>query len=197
MYKKYGKRCIDLVLSGIGLIVLAIPMLVIAIAIKLDSKGPAVFKQQRLGKNERVFTIYKFRTMIVNAYEIGGIATSSNDSRITKIGAILRRTSLDEIPQLINILKGEMSVIGPRPILPIEFEEYQENEYYAKRHDVRPGLFCTVDIDYRASADRDLQFAMDAEYVENITFLEDVRTFIKIIRTVVLGKNVYKNEVGK
>ena len=197
MYKKYLKRPLDFFLALCGMTVLGIPMVIIAILIKADSKGPALFKQERLGKDQRLFTVYKFRTMCEHAYEMGGIVTKSTDSRITRIGAILRRTSLDELPQFFNIIKGDMAVIGPRPILDWEFEEYRSNKEYAKRYDVLPGMFCTVDLDYRADADRDLQFHMDAEYSENITFLGDCKVFFGIIKTVISGKNVYKEEVKK
>lgn len=197
MYKKYIKRPLDTFLALCGTIVLGIPMIIIAVLIKIDSKGPALFKQERLGKNQVPFTVYKFRTMCNHAYEMGGVATSSNDSRITKIGAVLRRTSLDELPQFFNIIKGDMAIIGPRPILDWEFKEYSSNEEYEKRYDILPGMFCTVDLDYRAEADRDLQFQMDAEYSDNITFLGDCRVFFGIIKTVVSGKNVYKEEVNK
>lgn len=197
MYKKFLKRPLDTFLALCGTIVLGIPMIIIAILIKLDSKGPVIFKQERLGKNKVPFTVYKFRTMCNHAYEMGGVATSSNDSRITRIGAILRRTSLDELPQFFNIIKGDMAIIGPRPILDWEFGEYSANKEYGKRYDILPGMFCTVDLDYRAEADRDLQFQMDAEYSDNITFSGDCKVFFGIIKTVVSGKNVYKEEVKK
>lgn len=197
MYQRFIKHFIDVVLSLIGIIVLLVPMGVIAIAIKVDSKGPVIFKQSRLGKGERPFTVYKFRTMCDRAYEKGGIATRSDDPRITKVGAILRRTSLDELPQMFNILIGQMSIIGPRPILDWEFEEYRENVIYQKRHDVLPGLFCSVDIELRALADRDTQFTMDAEYVDNISFRNDCKLFFGIIKTVISGKNVYREEVSQ
>ncbi len=169
-------------------------MLVIAIAIKLDSKGPALFKQVRLGKNMKPFTCYKFRTMCLGAFEKGGVATSERDTRITKIGALLRRTSLDELPQMFNILNGTMAIIGPRPILDFEFQPYINNMEYRKRYEALPGMFCTVDLDLRATADRETQFEMDAEYVKNMSFILDVKTFFGIIKTVVLGKNVYKED---
>ena len=128
MYRKYGKRALDFTIALIGLIILAIPMIIIAVCIVIDSGWPIIFRQERVGKKQKVFTIYKFRTMINHAYEIGGIVNSANDSRITRIGAALRRTSLDELPQLINILKGDMAIIGPRPILPVEFEEFKDEE---------------------------------------------------------------------
>ena len=191
MYKCCIKRLIDTTLALLGLIVLCIPMAIIAILIKVDSKGPALFKQVRLGKGMKPFTVFKFRTMCNHAYEMGGIAKSSNDSRITKVGTFLRRTSLDELPQMFNIINGTMSIIGPRPILDWEFEPYKENKEYCKRYNVKAGMFCTVDIDYRASADRDLQFRMDAEYADNVSFALDVKTFFSIIKTVIKGDNVY------
>lgn len=194
MYRCFFKRTIDTILAICGLIVLCIPMLFIAVWIKIDSKGPALFKQVRLGKGMKTFTVYKFRTMCNHAYEMGGIAKSSNDARITKVGAFLRRTSLDELPQMFNIINGTMSIIGPRPILDWEFEPYMDNEEYCKRYNVRAGMFCTVDVDYRASADRDLQFKMDAEYADNVSFALDVKTFFSIIKTVVKGDNVYVEE---
>lgn len=197
MYKHFWKRVIGIFLSVCGIIVCCIPMIIITILIKLDSKGPALFKQERLGKHQRLFTVYKFRTMCNHAYEMGGIATRSDDVRITKIGAILRRTSLDELPQMFNIIKGDMAIIGPRPILSVEFEEYKNNKRYAHRYDVLPGMFCTVDINYRSSANRDLQFNMDADYADNISFWLDVKTFFSVIAPVVKGKDVYREEVKK
>ena len=191
MYKHCLKRIIDTLLAIGGLIVFCVPMALIAIWIKIDSKGPALFKQVRLGKGMKPFTVFKFRTMCNHAYEMGGIAKSSNDSRITKVGAFLRRTSLDELPQMFNIINGTMAIIGPRPILDWEFKPYKDNKEYCKRYDVKAGMFCTVDIDYRASADRDLQFKMDAEYADNVSFALDVKTFFSIIRTVIKGDNVY------
>ena len=194
MYKLFIKSLLDITLAICGLIILCIPMLIIAMWIKIDSKGPALFKQVRLGKGMKPFTVYKFRTMCNHAYEMGGIAKSSNDSRITKVGAFLRRTSLDELPQMFNIINGTMAIIGPRPILDWEFEPYKENKEYCKRYNVKAGMFCTVDVDYRASVDRDLQFKMDAEYADNVSFALDVKTFFSIIKTVVKGDNVYVEE---
>lgn len=194
MYRKYGKRALDFTIALIGLIILAIPMIIIAVCIVIDSGWPIIFRQERVGKKQKVFTIYKFRTMINHAYEIGGIVNSANDSRITRIGGALRRTSLDEVPQLINILKGDMAIIGPRPILPVEFEEFKDEEKYKTRHDVLPGLFCTVDIDYRASASRKMQMDMDIEYINEMSFANDLRVFFGVIKTVVSGKNVYREE---
>lgn len=195
MYRKYIKRFLDISLSLVGLIVFFVPMIIISILIKIDSKGSIFFKQKRLGKNEKIFTVMKFRTMCENAYEMGGIVTRSDDKRITKIGSFLRRTSLDELPQMLNILKGEMSIIGPRPILDWEFDDFRGKKEYDLRHSVVPGLFCSVDIEYRASAKRELQFEMDVDYVKNITFITDLKIFCGVIKTVCSGKNVYREEI--
>lgn len=193
MYKCLGKRIIDFIISLFGIIVLIIPMGIIALIIKKDSPGPAIFKQKRTGIHQKIFTVFKFRTMCDHAYEKGGIATSESDTRITKVGKILRRTSLDELPQLFNIISGQMSIIGPRPILDWEFKENNNKSEYIKRFDVRPGLFCTVDVEHR-NADRDLQFEMDAEYADKCSFGLDIKTFFSVIKTVITGKGVYKDE---
>lgn len=193
MYKYFGKRLIDSILSIIGLIVCCIPMLIIAVAIKLDSRGPVLFRQKRVGKNGKVFTIFKFRTMVVGAYEMGGVAKSSDDARITKVGAALRRTSLDELPQMFNILRGEMAIIGPRPILPVEFEPYKNDKEICRRNTVLPGMFCTIDVIDRAP-ERDFQMKMDAEYAKHVNLITDIKTFFCVISVVVSGKNVYHEE---
>ena len=194
MYRHFFKRLIDSVLAICGLLVCGIPMLIVAVCIKVDSQGPALFKQVRLGKGMKPFTVYKFRTMCNHAYEIGGVATSASDTRITKVGTFLRRTSLDELPQMFNILNGTMAIIGPRPILDWEFNEYKDkNPRYIKRYSVKPGMFCTVDVVDRA-AERDLQFEMDADYAENLSFGLDFKTFFNILAPVLTGKGVYKDE---
>lgn len=196
MYKHFFKRVIDLFISFLGILILIVPMLIIGIIVKIDSKGPALFKQKRVGKKRKVFTVLKFRTMCDHAYEMGGVASSEKDSRITKFGKFLRRTSLDEIPQLFNILVGQMSIIGPRPILDWEFEENNKREDFIKRFDVRPGLFCTVDVKNRAATKVE-QFEMDVEYVNKVGFFLDIKTFFGVIKTVITGKGVYKDENPK
>ncbi len=193
MYRYFLKRLISIILSVIGLLVFAIPMFIIAIIIKIDSKGPVFFRQRRLGKFTKPFTVWKFRTMCDHAYEIGGLATSASDSRITRVGAFLRRSSLDELPQIFNILNGKMSIIGPRPILDWEWEEYKKNKRFARRYDALPGMFCTVDLVNRAALRED-QFEMDAEYVDKMSFWLDVKTFIGIFAPVLTGAHVYRDE---
>ena len=192
MYRCVFKRMLSMVLALLGLAVFAIPIIIIAVLVKCDSKGPALFKQVRMGKNLKPFTCYKFRTMCLGAFEKGGIANSESDSRITKVGAFLRRTSLDELPQMFNILNGTMAIIGPRPILDFQFEPYKDNRRYVRRYDALPGLFCTVDLDLRATADRPTQFEMDAQYVDDMSLVLDIKTFFGILSTVALGKNVYQ-----
>lgn len=193
MYKHFFKRFIDCTLSILGLIVFGIPMLIIAICIKCDSKGPVFFKQERLGKGMKPFTVYKFRTMCDHAYEMGGIATSARDSRITKVGGFLRRTSLDELPQMFNVLNGTMAIIGPRPILDWEWDEYKNNKRFASRYDVLPGFFCTIDLVNRAALRED-QFEADAAYADKLSFKLDVKTFFGVIAPVLSGAHVYRDE---
>ncbi len=194
MYRHFFKRLIDITLALCGLIVCCVPLVIIAVCVKIDSKGSALFKQVRLGKGMKPFTVYKFRTMCNHAYELGGIATSASDTRITKVGAFLRRTSLDELPQMFNILNGTMAIIGPRPILDWEFEEYRNKDLrYIKRYDVTPGMFCTVDVVDRAAL-RDQQFEMDADYAEQLSFALDIKTFFGIFAPVLTGRGVYKDE---
>lgn len=194
MYRHFFKRLIDSILAICGLVVCCIPMVIIAICIKLDSKeGPVLFKQVRLGKGMKPIKVFKFRTMCNHAYEMGGIATSASDSRITKVGAFLRRTSLDELPQMFNILNGTMAIIGPRPILDWEWEEYSNNKRFARRYDALPGMFCTVDVWNRAALRED-QFEMDAAYVDKLSFGLDVKTFFGVIAPVVTGAHVYRDE---
>ena len=136
------KRFMDIVLSIIGLIIISPILLIVSLAIKIDSKGPVIFKQERIGKDGKVFKIYKFRSMVVGAEKMGtGVYSKKGDSRVTTVGKFIRMTSIDELPQLVNILKGEMSFIGPRPVLtyhPWEYEEYTEEQ--KKRFLVRPGV---------------------------------------------------------
>lgn len=193
MYRKFFKRALDLFLSIVGLLVLWPLMLLIALIVRRDSKGGALFRQTRLGKNQKPFVVYKFRTMVPGAYQMGGSVTYEGDPRITKVGAFLRKTSLDELPQLWNILKGDMSVIGPRPILAEELAPYAGNPNAQRRYAERPGLFCSVDTDYRAMASRTLQFDMDAAYCDSVTFHGDVLLFFRVLRTVLAQKNVYRS----
>lgn len=193
IYETKIKGVLDRTISIILLFLLWPLLLFIAILIKLEDGGRVIFKQYRIGRDRVPFCIYKFRTMKEN-HENPEIRAYLGDKRITRIGAILRRTSLDELPQLFNILKGDMAIIGPRPILKEE-AAWEEGEFpYEKRFHCLPGLFCTIDIKYRAAADRELQFKMDASYAENIRFAEDVRIALQTAVTVLKGTNIYRNQ---
>lgn len=183
MYKSFLKRTFDILISGIAIIVLALPMLIVAVAIKIDDPGPAIFKQERLGKNGKVYKILKFRSMCLNAENMGsGVYSGKDDLRVTKIGRILRATSIDELPQLINILKGEMSFIGPRPPLtyhPWPIEEYTDEQ--KKMFNVRPGITGWAQINGRKGVEWHKRIELNVWYVENLSFLLDIKIFFKTI----------------
>lgn len=169
-------------------------MILITILIKVDSKGKVFFYQRRMGKDGVEFTIYKFRTMKENAFEEGsGAYTYEGDPRITRVGKIIRKMSMDELPQLFNILRGNMCFIGPRPLLPgvpMKYEEYPKE--YKVRFSVLPGMFCLVDTIYRAEASLETQCRMDTEYVNHITLKNDIIIFFKTFQMVLLRKGIYK-----
>ena len=184
LYRKFGKRIIDMLLSFIGIILLSPLFLIIALLIKLDSKGAVIFKHKRLGKNCEPIYVFKFRTMIDNAVSLGPQYTKSNDTRITKIGKFLRKTSLDELAQLFNILKGNMSIIGPRP------DAYTDKptDIQIKRAEVLPGITGLAQVNGRSNLDAITRGNFDIEYVENYSFLYDLKIFFKTILIVVLRK---------
>ncbi|HZH72222.1 MAG TPA: sugar transferase [Mariniphaga sp.] len=185
----FVKRFLDLLLSIIGLLVL-IPILVITvIAIKLESKGPVFFIQKRLGQSGNVFWIIKFRSMKTGA-EKGGVYSDKNDNRVTRVGKFIRATSIDELPQLINIIKGEMSIIGPRPTLtyhPWPLEEYTTEQ--KKRFEVKPGVTGWAQINGRKELMWDQRLQFDIEYVNNLSFAFDLKIFFKTIFMVFTMKN--------
>lgn len=194
------KRILDVVISLIALIILSPILLIVAIAIKIESKGPIIFKQQRIGKDGKVFNIYKFRSMVVGAEKMGtGVYSKKDDNRVTKVGKFIRMTSIDELPQLVNILKGEMSIIGPRPVLtyhPWKYEEYTEEQL--KRFNVRPGVTGWAQVHGRKDVEWHERIKLDVYYVENISFLLDVKIFFKtIIQVLSMKDNVNKEETAK
>lgn len=186
MYVKFWKRFFDIVLSVIGLIVAAIPMAIVAIAIKWDSPGPVIFKQQRLGRYGKVYTMYKFRSMCVGA-EKGGVYSDDKDTRISRVGMIIRKTSLDELPQLWNVLKGNCSLIGFRSPLtyhPWPWEEYTEEQ--KKMFELRPGITGWAQVNGRKTVEWNNRIAMNVWFAENCSFLLDVKilfmTVFKVLR---------------
>lgn len=194
----FFKRLIDIIGSFIGIIILSPILLIISVLIKITSKGPVFFKQERLGKNGKVFKIIKFRTMIVNAEKIGdGLAVKSeNDNRITKVGKFLRRTSLDELPQLINVLIGDMSLVGPRP--PVTYYPYNGYENYPdwakKRFTMRPGVTGLTQITVRNSVSWDERIRIDVKYISKFTLFLDLIILCKTIFKVFKRENIYINK---
>jgi len=175
------KRVVDLVGSLIGLIVLSPLFLLIALLIKFDSEGPVFFKQERIGKNGEPFILYKFRTMVKNAESKGsGVFTEEKDPRITRIGSILRKTSLDELPQLINVLKGEMSLVGPRP--PVPYHPYEYKDYpdkYKVRFNLKPGITGLAQVNGRNNLSWEERFEYDLEYVRKQNLFIDIKIMVK------------------
>lgn len=191
-YKNYGKRAIDFCISLVMLIIISPLLLIIAIIVKLDSKGPAVFVQERLTLGGRVFRMYKFRTMVVNAEKIGtGAYSFDHDPRITKVGNILRKLSLDELLQLVNIVKGDMAFIGPRPILtyhPCKYEEYSEEEKTV--FTVRPGISGWAQVNGRNSVDWEERFRLNEWYVQHVSLWLDIKIVFMTIAQVFSRKEI-------
>ena len=184
MYKKILKRLFDIALATGGIIILAVPMGIIAIAIKADSKGPVFFKQKRVGLNKEYFEILKFRTMRIDTpRDVPTHELSDPQKWITKVGNILRKTSLDELPQLFNIFKGEMSVIGPRPALWNQFDLIEERDKY-NANSVRPGLTGLAQISGRDELEIPIKAKLDGEYVNKMSFIFDCKCFLKTIKSV-------------
>jgi len=193
------KRVFDLVLSLTMLLILLPLLLIISITIKIDSKGSIIFTQKRLGKNRKPFYIYKFRTMLENAEEIGtGLDSYHDDIRVTKVGKFLRNTSLDELPQLINILKGDMSFVGPRP--PVYYHPYYPEDYpeYAlSRFKVKPGVTGWAQINGRNELTWDQKFTFDNYYIKNVGLCFDISIFVKTIFKVLKREGSYDIERKK
>lgn len=182
MYK-YIKRFIDIFLSFIMLIILSPILLIIALLVKLDSKGPVIFKQERIGLNGKVFKILKFRTMCVGAEQMkGGVYSDNSDSRITRVGRILRATSGDELLQAINVLRGDMSFIGPRP--PLTYHPWPYNEYTSEQKrmfEVRPGITGWAQVNGRKAVEWHKRIELNVWYVDHMSFLLDVKIFFMTI----------------
>lgn len=193
MYLKI-KRTIDIILSFMGLIILSPVFLILVVAIKLDSKGPILFKQKRVGIHKKHFNILKFRTMHKNAPKDKPTHLLENTQQyITKIGRILRKTSLDELPQLINILKGEMSIIGPRPALWNQYDLIEERDKYGV-NDIPVGLTGWAQINGRDTVDIVEKVKFDREYLENMSFMMDVRCFWGTIINVIKSDGVVEGK---
>lgn len=177
MYKKTVKRLIDILVSALSLVILSPLILIVILLIKIDSPGPAVFKQERLGLNGKTFTMYKFRSMKQNTEHTGsGVYSGKGDARVTKLGRILRASSIDELPQLVNVIKGDMSFIGPRPPLtyhPWKLEEYTESQ--KRMFEVRPGITGWAQVHGRRCVEWNERIKMNVWYVDHVTFWLDVK----------------------
>lgn len=196
MYKDGLKRGIDFLLSLAGIIVLSPIFLILCLAIKIDSKGPVIFKQKRVGKNKTHFYIYKFRTMKVDTpKETPTHLLSNPDFFITRVGKFLRKTSLDELPQLFNILKGDMAVIGPRPALWNQYDLIEERDKY-HANDIRPGLTGLAQISGRDELKIDYKARLDGQYTANITPWMDLKCFFETIISVFKSEGVVEGGTG-
>ena len=186
MYAKYIKRMLDFILSLIALIVLSPLMLIIGLLVRIKLGKPIIFKQKRPGKNETIFTLYKFRTMTDEKDQNGNLLPDAE--RLTKFGKTLRSTSLDELPELWNILKGEMAIVGPRPLLVEYLPLYNEKQKH--RHDVRPGLTGLAQISGRNTIDWEEKFEEDIEYIQNVNFVTDCKIVFKTVSKVLKKEGI-------
>ena len=189
-----AKRAMDFTLSLLGLMLLALPFGLVALIVRLDSRGPALFRQERIGRNGAPFRVFKFRTMVMNAVEQGrGYGVVKRDSRITRFGRILREWGIDELPQLLNVLRGEMSLVGPRPALRYQVEQYTPAQ--RRRLDVKPGITGWALVNGRRTLAWDERIALDAWYVEHQSLLLDLRILLRTVKVVLVTREgLYSNE---
>ena len=188
------KRTMDLLGGAIGLLLISPILLLLSVLIKIDTKGPVFFKQERLGKNGKVFKIIKFRTMVVNAEHLGSgiFVKAESDSRITRVGKVLRKTSLDELPQLFNVHAGQMSLVGPRPPLvshPYKYEEYSNIQ--RKRFSMRPGITGLTQVTVRNSVAWDGRISVDLDYIEKFTIFLDIKILFKTVAKIFTRESIY------
>lgn len=184
------KRVLDILIALAAMVILSPVLIAIWIAIKLSSKGPVIFKQERAGKNSKPFVFYKFRTMKRDVEPFGPSPKSGRDPRLTKVGKFLREYSLDELPQLFNVLKGDMSIVGPRPLYISQIPEW--NERQKKRLLVKPGLTGLAQIKGRAELTREEKLEFDVKYVETASLLTDIRIILATVAYVFKRKNIYE-----
>ena len=199
MYKSFVKRLLDIVLSLIGLPLFCLLFVILSPIIFLTDKGPVFYNADRLGYKGKVYKMYKFRSMRVNSPDLrnkdGSTYNGDDDPRVTKIGRIMRKTSLDEAPQLLNVLKGDMSVIGPRPHITVSYKGYEFLPAdQKKRLEVRPGITGYSQAYYRNSIDSEQKIKNDCYYVDHVSFAFDVKIFFKTIASVLLRKNIYVSD---
>ena len=195
--KLFVKRFLDIVFSVLALLILWPLLLIIAAAVKIDSKGPAIFKQDRLGKDGKVFKMYKFRSMVVDAEKTGaGLFNYEGDPRVTKVGRFLRKTSLDELPQLVNILRGDLSFVGPRPPVTYELGDFELlNRKFRRRFDVKPGITGFAQVQGRNELPWNIKVDYDNQYIdkfEKYGVFFDIATIFETVKSVLAQKNIYE-----
>lgn len=186
IYRRFFKRPMDFILSLMAIIVLSPVLIIVGVLVRVKLGSPVLFKQKRPGLNEKIFTMYKFRTMTDEKDENGHLLPDS--VRLTKFGKMLRASSLDELPELFNILKGDMSIIGPRPLLVEYLPLY--NEHQKRRHEVRPGLSGLAQIGGRNAIEWEEKFDLDIKYVDNISFLGDCNVIITTLKKVLIKEGI-------
>lgn len=197
MYTKFFKRLIDILLSGIGLIVLAIPMLIVVIIIRCEDPGPVIFKQKRVGLHKKYFNLYKFRSMNMDTpHDMPTHMLENPQQYILKVGGFIRKTSIDELPQMWNILKGDMSIIGPRPALWNQDDLIAERDKFGA-NDVKPGLTGWAQINGRDELEIPAKAKLDGEYVDKMSFAMDVKCFFGTIKSVLKHDGVVEGATGK
>jgi lipopolysaccharide/colanic/teichoic acid biosynthesis glycosyltransferase len=191
----WRKRALDVVLAGFGLAVAAPVIAVAAAAVRLESPGHPIFRQRRVGLDGHAFEVIKLRTMVTGAEQMGaGLAVDEGDARITRVGALLRRLSIDELPNLVNVLRGEMSMVGPRPTLQVQVDAYTERQ--RRRLEVRPGLTGWAQVNGRATLPWPERIELDIWYLENATLRLDLKILVASVRMAVTGHGLYRGETG-
>ena len=188
-YVIFFKPLIDFFLALMISVLISPLVVLLFFIIVLDSRGNPIFRQIRVGKKGKLFTIFKMRSMVVDAHQRGPYFTSSDDPRVTRVGRFLRRTSLDEIPQLWNVLLGQMSLIGPRPDTPIQKKDYTPKQW-RERHLVRPGITGLAQVTRRSLATKDERIALDLKYITQVSFILDIAILVKTVRVIFLRKGV-------
>ncbi|MHC4723742.1 MAG: sugar transferase [Planctomycetota bacterium] len=189
------KRFLDILISFLAMIILSPVFLIIILIIKITDKGPSIFSQERAGKDGEAFIFYKFRTMKMDVDPFGPSPKSGEDPRLTKIGKFLREYSLDELPQLFNVLKGDMSIVGPRPLYIAQIQEWDERQ--KKRLLVKPGLTGLAQISGRGELTREEKLEFDVQYVESRNFWLDLKIVLKTISQIFTSKNIYEKKYSK
>ena len=189
------KRALDVVVAGVALVVSAPLLALAALAIRLEGRGHAIYRQLRVGRDGEPFELYKLRTMVTGAETMGaGLAVDQGDARITRVGGLLRRTSLDELPNLLNVLRGEMSIVGPRPTVQVQVDRYSDHQ--RRRLDTRPGLTGWAQVNGRASLPWAERIELDLWYLEHASLRLDLKIMVASVRMVLMGHGLYRGETG-